>query len=249
LDQLTERGKGAYVFLGSDAEVDAVFGERFVSLIETVANDVHFRLHLPPSLALRTFYGEEASTQKERVQAIHYFANTSQMFLSEVASRDGRIPVEDDIMVTIEYDHPETGEARVEEYAFNLGQITGHSRNLQKAHLINQFARSLRGLSSRNLPSRYSSSAHSWYDSEGATACQEATAELQRLSQGLLGDPEVSKVLGLMHTYCNRYAPVTYHPPRPPVGPHHRPQPQPDPGPPVRNNDYAPPDTWPSASR
>src|SRR5690606_37286877 len=52
LDELTERGRGAYVFLGSEAEVDAVFGSRFTSLIETIANDVHFKLSLPPSLAM-----------------------------------------------------------------------------------------------------------------------------------------------------------------------------------------------------
>ena len=73
LDRLTERGKGAYVFLGSSAEVDAVFGPRFISLIETTALDVHFLLHLPNSLRMNVFYGEESSTVKEDVQAIHYF--------------------------------------------------------------------------------------------------------------------------------------------------------------------------------
>src|SRR5690606_6778393 len=62
LDRLTEKGRGAYVFLGTEAEVEAVFGDRFVSLIETTANDVHFRLHLPPSLRMQVFHGEEAST-------------------------------------------------------------------------------------------------------------------------------------------------------------------------------------------
>src|SRR5690606_35463892 len=100
LDELTERGKGDYVFLGSEAEVDAVFGGRFTSLIETVANDVHFRLHLPPSLAMNVFYGEEASTQKERVQATHYFANTSQLFLSDLRSRYGELATQDDILLT-----------------------------------------------------------------------------------------------------------------------------------------------------
>jgi hypothetical protein len=247
LDQLTERGKGAYVFLGSDQEVDAVFGSRFVSLIETVANDVHFRLHLPPSLALKTFYGEEASTDKARVQAIHYFAGTSQMFLSEVMSRDGRLPGEDDIMVTIEYEDPETGEARVEEYAYNLAQIAGPAYNLQKAHLVNHFARSLQSISALDLPERYSGMAHSWYDEEGAHACQAASVEMDRLAQGLNIDPEVRKVQGLMHTYCSRYAAVPSPLPRPPIL--HPRMPQPDPGPPVRNNDFAPSDNWPSARR
>src|SRR5690606_6394609 len=114
LDELTERGRGAYVFLGSEAEVDAVFGSRFTSLVETIANDVHFKLSLPPSLAMNVFYGEEASVHKERVQAIHYFAGTSQLFLSDLRARYGGLSTQDDILLTIEYEDPDTLAKRVE---------------------------------------------------------------------------------------------------------------------------------------
>src|SRR5688572_16469374 len=146
LDQLTERGRGAYVYLGSPSEVDAVFGQRFVSLVETIAGDVHFQLHLPPSLAMGTFYGEEASTIKERVQAVHYFANTSQLFLSDLKMQGGGVPVQDDIMLSIEYEDPESGRARVEEFSFRLGDVVGRAPNLDKASYVDAFARSLQSL-------------------------------------------------------------------------------------------------------
>ena len=45
LDQLTEKGKGAYVFLGSEAVVDRVFGATgFDQLVQTWPDDVHFAL-------------------------------------------------------------------------------------------------------------------------------------------------------------------------------------------------------------
>lgn len=260
LDELTERGKGAYVFLGSDAEVDAVFGSRFVSLIETTANDVHFRLHLPPSLAMSVFYGEEASTEKERVQAIHYFANTSQLFLSDLKTRYGNLSTQDDLMLTIEYEDPESLEKRVEEYAFNLGAIVGESRNLRKAQLVDRFVRAVQSLADRPMPSRYAYRPAAWYDDDAWAQCDAVRGELATLAQGLQQDPEVLRVQSLWDKFCGRYATPAEPPPvrpRPPQRPHPVPPPHVPPHrqhndypPPLqRNNDYAPPDSWPSAQR
>jgi Ca-activated chloride channel family protein len=267
IDRLTERGRGGYVFLGSEAEVDAVFGSRFVSLVETVANDVHFKLSLPPSLAMNVFYGEEASTVKERVQAIHYFANTSQLFLSDLKTRDGYLHYQDDLMLSIEYEDPETQAKMVEEYAFNLGQIWGDSRNVKKAQLLTRFIRELGAMAERPLPSRYGYSAAAWYDDDAYGKCGAVRGELASLASGIEDDPEVRRVQGLWDTFCSRYAVPQYAPPppppyQPPPPPVYRPQPTPptpypysqpprnnDYPPPQRNNDYAPPDGWPSAQR
>lgn len=262
LDELTERGRGAYVFLGSEAEVDAVFGSRFVSLIETIANDVHFRLHLPPSLAMNVFYGEEASTSKERVQAIHYFANTSQLFLSDLKTRYDRLSTQDDIMLTVEYEDPETLAKRVEEYAFNLGAILGESRNVRKAQLVDRFIRGVGALADRPLPQRYAYRQAAWYDDGAWAQCAEIRSDLASLAQGIQDDPEVLRVQGLWDRFCGRYAtppeppPVRPEPPRRPMprplpyGTTPEPRTNDYPPPPLRrNNDYAPPDSWPSAQR
>lgn len=263
IDRLTERGKGAYVFLGSEAEVDAVFGTRFASLVETVANDVHFKLSLPPSLAMNVFYGEEASTVKERVQAIHYFANTSQLFLSDLKTRDGFLHYQDDVMLTVEYEDAETMAKMEESYAFNLGQIAGDSRNVRKAQLITRFIRELGSMAERPLPSRYAYSQAAWYDDPAYSQCSAVRADLANLAAGIDDDPEVRRVQGLWDTFCGRYAvpqyapppPPPYRPPPPYQPPVYRPAPPPpqprnnDYPPPQRNNDYAPPDGWPSAQR
>lgn len=253
LDNLTERGKGAYVFLGSPLEVDAVFGSRFVSLIETIANDVHFKLELPPSLALATFYGEEASTQKERVQSIHYFAGTSQLFLSDLRTRDGGVPNADDFKLTIEYQEPETGRARVEEFVWNIGEIVGRAPNLDKARLLSTFALRLKEAAERPLPISYREERYGYEDRSGFEFCAQTADDLARRAAPLRGDAEVQRVEGLWSQYCNRYARVALAPPPPVVAPP-RPHPQPyvapaAPRPPVRNNDYAPRSSWPSASR
>ncbi|MEX1365747.1 MAG: VWA domain-containing protein [Nannocystaceae bacterium] len=224
LDRLTERGKGAYVFLGSEAEVDAVFGSRFVSLVETTALDVHFRLHLPPSLRMNVFSGEESSTVKEDVQAIHYFANTSQLFLSDLMARDGQLRGQDGVMLTIEYEDPETGDDMVEEYAFELAEITAASRNVRKGRLVMSFVDGLAWMASRPVPGVRGHGDGSWEDSDASEACDAGRQELASLAEGLGDDPEVVRVQGLWDRYCARYAR-----PRRPV---ERPV----------------PDTWPGAS-
>ena len=205
LDRLTERGRGAYVFLGSQAEVDAVFGRRFISLIETSAVDVHFRLHLPPSLRMNVFYGEEASTVKEDVQAIHYFANTSQLFLSDLMARRGKLRPQDDIMLTIEYEHPETGADMVEEYAFRLGEIQRESRNVKKGQLVMAFIDGLAAMADRPRPSRRGRRERGWEDDGAWQECEVGRTELRKMSEGISGDPEVTRALGLWDKYCARY--------------------------------------------
>jgi Ca-activated chloride channel homolog len=240
LDQLTERGRGAYVFLGSPGEVDAVFGSRFVSLVETIAGDVHFRLHLPPSLAMATFYGEEASVNKERVQSVHYFANTAQLFLSDLKLRDAALAPQDDLMLTIEYEDPESGQARVEEFAFRIGDVRGRAPNLDKASYVDAFSRTVRALSDRPLPS-YTEQRYGWADDQAGSECRQQKAAASFFAGPIQGDPEVRRIEQLWDTFCSRY-PVAV---RPPVTP--RPLPYRAPNP-ERHNDYAPPDSWPGAT-
>ncbi|MEM7152380.1 MAG: VWA domain-containing protein [Myxococcota bacterium] len=225
LDKLTEEGKGAYVFLGSEAEVDAVFGARFTSLIETTALDVHFQLHLPPSLRMNTFYGEESSTIKEDVQAIHYFANTSQLFLSDLMAKNAALRAQDSVMLTIEYEDPESGDEKIEEVAFNLGEISQDVRNVRKGRLIMHFVDGLAWMAARPRPTRWNNHAGSWDDADAVEACDAGRAELNTLAEGIGDDPEVQRVQGLWESYCSRFSR-----PRRPVK-------------------RAPPeDTWPSAS-
>lgn len=205
LDKLTERGKGAYVFLGSEAEVDAVFGSRFISLIETTALDVHFQLHLPPSLRMNVFYGEESSTVKEDVQEIHYFANTSQLFLSDLMARGRTLRPQDDVMLTIEYKDPETEAPLQEEYAFNLGALLNRDNNAKKGRLIMAWVDLLAEMAARpqQYYGRYAEGA--WQDEAGWNRCEEGKKMLSDMSREIAADAEVTRVLQLFDKYCARF--------------------------------------------
>lgn len=205
LDELTEKGRGAYVFLGSEAEVDAVFGSRFVSLVETVANDVHFQLHLPPSLRMNVFYGEESSAVKEDVQSIHYFASTQQLFLSDLQARGGVLRPQDGIMLTAEYEDPETGDDMVEEFAFTLGEIGRDTGNVKKGRYLIRFVDALAAMAARPLPDVWAAGREAWHDAGAFAQCEQVRGDLQGMAAGLEGDAEVRRVLGLWDRYCLRF--------------------------------------------
>ena len=137
LDMLSEKGKGAYVYLGSEAVVDRVFGAGFNSLTQTVANDVHFSLDLPDSLAIERFYGEESSTNKADVQAINYYAGTTQLFLQDLAM-SSTVPVYDDpVTLTAEWSDVDTGSPRKQVFRSSVGRLLrADNRNLHKGQAL-----------------------------------------------------------------------------------------------------------------
>lgn len=204
LDRLTEKGRGAYVFLGSEAEVDAVFGARFSSLVETIANDVHFRLHLPPSLRMQAFHGEEASTHKAEVQAVHFFADTSQLLLADLEAWQGTLRPQDDIMLEIEYQHPDTGQTLVEDHVFALGQIGEEPRNVRKGELVMHFIEAIERQARRGTPAGWQPRPGAWRDSAALEECTRTRAELRDMAAGSR-DPEVARVLSLWDGYCERF--------------------------------------------
>lgn len=137
LDKLTEKGKGAYVYLGSERVVDRVFGSGFESLVQTIAHDVHFSIELPQSLAMERFYGEESSTVKSEVQPIHYYAGTSQVFLQDLHIDAGALKSSDPLLFRIEYTDARTGETGEKVFHTTVGALLeGDARNLHKAQAL-----------------------------------------------------------------------------------------------------------------
>ncbi len=61
MDRLADAGKGASVFLPNAGEVERMFGEDFVKLVEVAADDVTIEMQIPEGLRLVDFTGEETS--------------------------------------------------------------------------------------------------------------------------------------------------------------------------------------------
>lgn len=207
LNTLTDRGKGAYLFLGLQAAIPRVFGTDFISLLETVARDVHFKVTFPKDLHLEVFYGEEVSTEKEKVQPIHYFANTSQLFLLDLK---GKVKEENpQFELQIEFTDPDSGEKEVETLARTIPQIKDNGqKNIAKARLIMTFTDLLEKTA---LPGKRPYGG--WFrkpspevpnKAEGKKLCTETKTEMKK-QQALYSDSETVYVLDLTDKYCSRF--------------------------------------------
>jgi Ca-activated chloride channel family protein len=185
LDKLTENGKGAYVYLGSEAVVDRVFGPMFDALVRTVAHDVHFSIDLPPSLAMEKFYGEEASTNREDVKPIHYYAGTTQLFLQDLHVRETGAVREDPITMRIEYRDALTDEPMVQELKTTVGALLdADPHNVQKGQALMAFS--------------------DWVlaGSMGTDPCAQPLQVYRERSSALEGDAEIGFVNGLVGQRC-----------------------------------------------
>ena len=94
----------------------------------------------------------------------------------------------------------------LKETAFNLGDITGVSNNVNKARLIMTFIDMLAQMAARPIShGSYRNNAGSWQDPDGWTLCQNGGEELTSLAQDISDDGEVQRVLQLWQKYCARY--------------------------------------------
>lgn len=192
LDKLTEKGKGAYVFLGSEAVVERLFGVGFDSLTRTIAHDVQFALDLPDSLAMERFYGEEASTVAADVQPIHYYAGTSQVFLQDLKVRPGRLSPQDPVTLTIRYREASTGEPAKRVFKTTVGKLLdADPRNVRKGRAL-----------------------MAWTDvllekAMGGDPCGEALRTYGQRAARVADDAEIAFVNGLVRRQCPGFEPST----------------------------------------
>jgi Ca-activated chloride channel family protein len=141
LDQLTEKGKGAYVFLGDERAVDRLFGRGFDGLVHVLAEDVRFALDLPPSLGLERFYGEEASSNPDDVQPVSFQAGNHQVFFQDLTVRDARVVPSDAVSLAVSWTDPVSGQRVGQTWAWTVGELLrADGRNVRKARALHAFA-------------------------------------------------------------------------------------------------------------
>lgn len=84
MDAVTDAGKGASVFVYSDAEAQHIFGDKFLSTFGIAAKNVRVELNLPAGFELVKFSGEEASSDPTEIEPQHLGPNDSMVFYQEI---------------------------------------------------------------------------------------------------------------------------------------------------------------------
>lgn len=86
MDTVTDIGKGASVYIDSEAEAQKIFGDRFVSTMAVAARDVQVRLDMPPGFEIVKFSGEEFSGVPEEVEPQHIAPSDTMVFHQTIAT-------------------------------------------------------------------------------------------------------------------------------------------------------------------
>ena len=71
MDTVTDKGRGAYVYLDSVEEAESILGDRFDETMEIAARDVQVEVTLPWYFQMKKFYGEEYSENPDEVDPQH----------------------------------------------------------------------------------------------------------------------------------------------------------------------------------
>lgn len=134
LDQLTEKGRGAYVFLGSEPMVDRLFGPDFDALIHTVAEDVRFWIDLPDSLGMQRYHGEESSRKASKITPVMVGAGSSQVHFADLKIRDGQLQPDDTLTFHVSWTPPDASVQQTMERRWRVSELlTLSPRNAHKA--------------------------------------------------------------------------------------------------------------------
>ncbi len=99
MDAVTDAGKGASVFIPSEAEAERIFGERFVEVMDVAARDVQVRLELPPGFEIVRFSGEEYSTDPAEVEPQNIAPSDAMVFYQSVETCAPEL-LSDDVTIT-----------------------------------------------------------------------------------------------------------------------------------------------------
>jgi Ca-activated chloride channel family protein len=99
MNTVTDRGRGAYVFIDSDAESAAMFGARFAETMDLAVRAVRLELTLPWYMRVAEFHGEAISTNPREIDPQHLAPNDAMVFHQVLQSCSGSMVNLDDHIV------------------------------------------------------------------------------------------------------------------------------------------------------
>lgn len=80
MNEVTDLGRGAYVYIDGTSEAATMFGKRFDEVMDVAARAVQVELRLPWYMGIEVFHGEEYSTNPEEVEPQHLAPNDAMVF-------------------------------------------------------------------------------------------------------------------------------------------------------------------------
>ncbi|MCP4601240.1 MAG: VWA domain-containing protein [Proteobacteria bacterium] len=194
MDTVTDKGKGAYIFIDSKEEAMKMFNRRFISNVEVAARDVQVELTMPPSFRMVEFHGEEFSGDPEEVEPQHLAPNDAMIFHQIVESCDPSVVQPDfRIRVKASFLDPFTRNPMSDEFEATFEELLeGENALLRKGNAIVAYAETL-----KEIRMSAGEGAHGLIDS----ALDKVDAAINSLPE----DEDLIEIRDLLKTYRERF--------------------------------------------
>lgn len=154
MDDVTDAGKGASIFISTAAEAQRIFGDQFVSTFSVAVRDVQVRLDLPPGFEVVKFSGEEISTDPAEVEPQHLAPDDTMVFHQRIATCAPELVLDETpITVTARFEDPLTGEeSEVQVTATFAELLAGDQAQLRKGAAVFGYAEALKAWKDATTP-------------------------------------------------------------------------------------------------
>jgi Ca-activated chloride channel family protein len=131
MNDVTDAGKGASIFIPSEAEAWKVFGDDFENTMAIAGRDVQVELTLPPGFEIVKFSGEEFSEDPEEVEPQHIAPNDAMVFHQQVQTCAPELVDETaEISVTASWEDPWTFESKQVTQTWTWAELAGGDQGL-----------------------------------------------------------------------------------------------------------------------
>jgi Ca-activated chloride channel family protein len=195
MDEVTDAGKGAYVFVDRPAEAHRMFEDGFVPNMMVAARNVQMELTLPWYFGIKEFHGEEYSKDPAEIEPQHLAPNDAMSFHQIIQSCGGATIYESDsVKAKATYQDPITLEEHTSELTVPIGDlVSANATQLHKGDVIVAYAQSFIVIGDR------------WEqgDHEGAQKIAHDMVDWLQLAVDALEDPEVQEMHDIMAAYSD----------------------------------------------
>ena len=146
MDNVTDAGKGASVFIPSAAEAEFILEDRFISTMDVFARDVAVSLDLPAGFEIVQFSGEEYSTDPSEIEPQHLSPDDAMVFYQTLGHCDAESLTGTEVIgVTVNYKDAITFESKSFSESYTIDELQGSdSALLLKGAAIYAYAEGLK---------------------------------------------------------------------------------------------------------
>jgi Ca-activated chloride channel family protein len=144
MNVVTDAGRGAYVYLDSEAEAERMLGEHLLEVVDVAARSVRLEVTLPWYLQVKKFYGEQISTNAAKVRPQHLGPDSAMLFFQILGSCDPSLIHGDDrILIRATWETPFERVSKASVIDTTLNALAGDDAALTKGAAVAGYAEAL----------------------------------------------------------------------------------------------------------